>query len=361
MEKLPYRLQHLNSEKILAIQDNLIQWYEKNQRDLPWRRTNNPYYIWISEIMLQQTRVDTVIGYYNAFIEKFPRIEDLANADEDHVLKAWEGLGYYNRAKRLQQGARVIVEKYGGEMPKDYKKILDLPGIGPYTVGAITSIAFHQPIAAVDGNVMRVFSRVFHIKEDIMLDKTRKNMEKIGNLVISHKNPSYFNQGLMELGALICTPTSPKCVACPLYNLCEARRLNVQESLPLKTKKPKQKEIIMEMALVCRSEDMLITKRPKEGLLGGLWALPSTKKDSGLIDGESIRLELLENYGIRVSNMEYVLEKIHIFTHIKWKMKLYRFDLLKGKEIDYPEIQWVNKKQLENFALPTAFKKLIKT
>ncbi|AKL96846.1 A/G-specific adenine glycosylase YfhQ [Clostridium aceticum] len=349
----------LNIEKISEIQEKLISWYEKNHRQLPWRETLNPYYIWISEIMLQQTRVDTVIDYYKRFIVTFPTMKDLAEADEETVLKAWEGLGYYSRAKRIHQTAKIIVETYQGEMPRNYEEILKLPGIGPYTAGAIASIAFHQSVPAVDGNVMRVFSRIFYIKEDITLSTAQKKMQQIGEAVVSHKNPSSFNQGLMELGALICTPTSPKCLACPLYELCKARVLGIQETLPVKRKKLKPKEVIMEMALVYKDEKILITKRPKDKLLGDLWGLPSVEKEKSFQDGKSILLELEETYGIKAGDIKYLLEKNHIFTHIKWKMQLYMMILIEEKTIDYPEIRWISIDELKQLPLPTAFKKII--
>ncbi|SDK92556.1 A/G-specific adenine glycosylase [Natronincola ferrireducens] len=360
MKKTTYEIAEvLNPTKVKALQEQLIDWYEKNHRKLPWRTTTNPYYIWISEIMLQQTRVDTVIDYYNRFVEKFPTIKDLASAEEEVVLKAWEGLGYYSRAKRIHQTAKILIEKYEGQMPQTYDEIRKLPGIGPYTAGAVASIAFHQAVPAVDGNVMRVFSRVFYIKEDITLNTTKKVMEEVGEKVVSRKNPSYFNQGLMELGALICTPTSPKCLICPLFQLCRARELGLQKELPLKQKKPKPKEIVMEMALLYKGEKILIMKRPPEGLLGDLWGLPTVEKEENLEGGKSIKLELEETYGLKADNISYIFEKNHVFTHIKWRMQLYRMDLIEEKEIDYPSIQWVNRQQLKDYPLPTAFKKLI--
>ncbi|SET10602.1 A/G-specific DNA-adenine glycosylase [Natronincola peptidivorans] len=349
----------LNPSTTFKLQQSLIEWYEKNHRKLPWRETKNPYYIWISEVMLQQTRVDTVIDYYHRFIQKFPTIKDLAEAEEEVVLKAWEGLGYYSRGRRIHLAAKIIMDQHDGRIPERYEAILALPGIGPYTAGAIASIAFQQPVPAVDGNVMRVFSRVFHLQEDITLMRTQKHMQQIGEKVVSHRNPSFFNQGLMELGALICTPNFPKCLACPLLQLCKARALGVQEKVPVKQKKPKQKERVMEMALIYKKDKILITKRPKEGLLGDLWGLPGIEQEKDLKAGRSIELELLETYAIKVSNINYLLKKNHVFTHIKWHMLLYEMKLEEEKEIDYPEIKWVNKNQLKLYPLPTAFKKMI--
>ncbi|SNS12250.1 A/G-specific DNA-adenine glycosylase [Anaerovirgula multivorans] len=349
----------INPAKVIEMQEKLIDWYEKNHRQLPWRETRNPYYIWISEVMLQQTRVDTVIDYYNRFIHQFPTIKDLAESHEEVVLKSWAGLGYYSRAKRIHQTAKIILEKYKGRFPQNYEDILALPGIGPYTAGAIASIAFHQPVPAVDGNVMRVFSRVFYIREDIVLGSTQRHMQEIGRQVVSQKNPSFYNQGLMELGALICTPISPKCLACPLFDLCSARELGVQEELPIKQKKPKQKKIAMEMALVYKGEKILITKRPRDGLLADLWALPSIEKEESFQPGKTIQIELQETYGMQVTKSTYLLEKPHVFTHIKWHMRLYKMKLLNEREIDYPQIQWVDKSQLNEYPIAKAFTKLI--
>jgi A/G-specific adenine glycosylase len=309
--------------------------------------------------MLQQTQVDTVIDYYKAFIKRFPSVTVLADAEEDAVLKAWEGLGYYSRAKNLQRAAKEIKEKYHGQIPSDYDQILALPGIGPYTAGAVASIAFDQPYPAVDGNVMRVFSRLFNINDDIMQNATRKKMEDICRLVVSEENPSSFNQGLMELGATVCTPTSPKCTTCPLYGLCEANKLGIEAQLPVKKKKEKQREVVMEMALVYAEGKILITKRPATGLLADLWALPSVEKDAALANGESIRLELEETYGVKVKNLVFSKNALHIFTHIKWQMKLYRMEMTETVMLQYPETSWIRLSEFNSYALPTAFKKLL--
>ena len=204
-------IEHENSEKINinTFQNDLISWFKREQRDLPWRKDQDPYKVWVSEIMLQQTRVDTVIPYFNRFIEWFPTIDDLADANEDKVLKAWEGLGYYSRVRNLQSAVKEVREKYNGEVPNTPKEISELKGVGPYTAGAILSIAYGIPEPAVDGNVMRVLSRILSIWDDIAKPSSRKIFEQAVRDLISHDDPSAFNQALMELGALICTPTSP--------------------------------------------------------------------------------------------------------------------------------------------------------
>lgn len=211
------RLEQIN---ISAFQEDLLRWYEENKRDLPWRENNDAYRVWVSEIMLQQTKVDTVIPYFNRFMEKYPTVYELAEADQQDVLKQWEGLGYYSRARNLQTAVREIVEAYDGKIPDDPKQLSDLKGVGPYTKGAILSIAYNQPIPAVDGNVMRVFSRVLHIEEDIALNSTKKLFEYYVAEMISKEDPSSFNQAIMDLGATICTPKQPMCMFCPVMEHC---------------------------------------------------------------------------------------------------------------------------------------------
>ncbi len=220
----------------------LITWYLEEKRDLPWRRTSNPYHIWVSEVMLQQTRVDTVIPYYERFIEKFPTLADLAYAKEEDVLKLWEGLGYYSRARNLQTGVKEVVEGYGSKIPDNRKEISKLKGVGPYTAGAVLSIAFGVPEHAVDGNVMRVLSRLLLIEEDIAIPRTKKIFEDVVMMLIDKEDPSSFNQGLMELGATICTPR-PRCLLCPVREFCTAFHEGKQEDLPVKSKQVKMKTV----------------------------------------------------------------------------------------------------------------------
>ena len=347
-------------EEIDKLQQQLIYWFEKDHRQMPWRETKNPYYIWISEVMLQQTRVDTVIPYFLRFIDAFPTVERLAAAEEGEVLRLWAGLGYYSRARNIHRGAKLICEVHNGKIPETRKELLKVPGIGPYTAGAVLSIAYGKPTAAVDGNVMRVFSRLFLIYEDISEGSTKKEMEKLCESVVSTVNPSAFNQGLMELGAMICTPTSPKCEICPLAFICKAREAGVQETLPIKKKKEPIKRINMELALLQKEDKILLTKRPSEGLLANLWALPATEEMVNSTSGKGIVMELQENYGIEAVDPQAILEKSHIFTHMKWNMRIFRLKLLSIVDIDYPEIQWVSLEEIDRYAIPTAFLKVIK-
>lgn len=313
--------QKLESFNITGFQSDLISWYKSQKRDLPWRLNQDPYRIWISEIMLQQTRVDTVIPYYNRFMEKFPDVKALAEADEQDVLKAWEGLGYYSRARNLQTAAREVMTLHGGEMPSVPKLLGALKGIGPYTTGAISSIAFGLPEPAVDGNVMRVLSRILEVDEDIALPKTRKTFEAFVRALISKENPSSFNQGLMELGALICTPQSPMCLFCPVQQHCRAFESGRQLELPMKSK-AKKKKTIRYAALLCRNSEgkVLIEKRPAKGLLAGLWQFPMVE-----FSGEENELAGLAfqetDMKIQIGEKAGVLK--HVFTHLVWEIDIY--------------------------------------
>lgn len=306
-------------EKKDEFRNNLLSWYDEVKRDLPWRRTDNPYYIWVSEVMLQQTRVDTVIPYYERFINRYPTMNDLANAEEDDLLKIWEGLGYYSRVRNLQTGIREVIEQYGGEVPKTRKEIQSLKGIGPYTAGAILSIAFDIPEHAVDGNVMRVISRLLLIEEDIAIPRTKKIFEKIIMDLIDPTDPSSFNQGLMELGATICTP-KPACLLCPVQEHCAAFLEGRQEEFPVKSKK-KASKVVPVGSFVIRNEngDILLRRRPSKGLLANLWEFPMIEMNT---KDEPDDL-LAEQIGVRLKEMTSLISFKHIFTHIVWEMNSY--------------------------------------
>jgi A/G-specific adenine glycosylase len=295
-------------------QEDLIGWFAAEKRDLPWRRTADPYQIWISEIMLQQTRVDTVIPYYKRFVEKFPTLNDLANAEEEVLLKQWEGLGYYSRARNLQAGVKEVAEKYNGIVPANRKDISSLKGVGPYTAGAVLSIAYGIPEHAVDGNVMRVLSRILLVEEDIAKPKTRKTFEEAVMEIISHENPSFFNQGLMELGALICTPTSPKCLLCPVREQCGAFEEGRQHELPVKTKAKKSKELNYAMLVIRSGETVLMEKRPESGLLANMWQFPMVEMGGEVVpEGLDEHLRKISKEPLKIpsklllSNMSFLI------------------------------------------------------
>lgn len=305
----------------------LVQWFLEEKRDLPWRHTKEPYNIWVSEVMLQQTRVDTVIPYYNRFMEKYPTSESLAYAPEEELLKMWEGLGYYSRARNLQAGVKEVVEVYGGKVPDNRVDISKLKGVGPYTAGAILSIAYGKPEHAVDGNVMRVLSRVLNIDADIAMPKTKKIFEEAVTALIDHDNASAFNQGLMELGALICTPTSPKCLLCPVRDYCTAFHEGDPASLPVKSKKIKIKNMDYDVYVIRDKEGrFLLEKRPEEGLLANMWQFIMLEQQAD----ESSLTEIEKQYNVRLEHnlKEPILKFKHVFSHLKWNIDSYLVDVV---------------------------------
>lgn len=347
----------------------LLQWYLDNKRDLPWRRQNNPYYTWVSEIMLQQTRVDTVIPYFERFIAKFPTATALADAPEEEVLKAWEGLGYYSRARNLQFAAREIKEQYAGELPNDKAAISGLKGIGPYTAGAIMSIAFNQPEPAVDGNVMRVLSRYFRLHEDIAKPSTRPHIEHIARELIPSGHAMDFNQALMELGALVCTPKSPACLLCPVMAHCAGRIAGEEQLLPIKTKAKPPKPELRYAALIEGSGQyagkLLIRKRPDSGLLARMWELPhmlAPKHASlaGLADAEAMDLlrGTLYKEGVQATLIERYVDAEHTFSHIHWQMRVFRAEA--SDETPLPKgYVFIGPEDMEGYAFPNLFLRLI--
>ncbi|MEK5068472.1 A/G-specific adenine glycosylase [Sporosarcina sp. FSL K6-1508] len=295
----------------------LLSWYRREKRDLPWRRTSNPYYIWVSEVMLQQTRVDTVIPYYERFIENFPTMDTLAEAEENDLLKMWEGLGYYSRVRNLQAGVREVVSNYGGEVPSNRTEISTLKGVGPYTAGAVLSIAYGVPEHAIDGNVMRVISRLLLIEEDIAIPRTKKIFEAVVMDLIDKEDPSSFNQGLMELGATICTP-KPRCLLCPVRDFCLAFHEGRQEGLPVKTKKTKMKIIpVVSFAIRNQQGEWLLRQRPEKGLLASMWEFPMVEPAENNTPQEMAR----EHFSIELKDVVDILSFKHIFSHLTWEMK----------------------------------------
>lgn len=331
----------------------LLSWYQAEKRDLPWRRTSNPYYIWVSEVMLQQTRVDTVIPYYERFISKYPTMESLAAAEQDELLKMWEGLGYYSRARNLQEGVREVVEIYGSEVPSNRKDISTLKGVGPYTAGAVLSIAFGIPEHAVDGNVMRVLSRLLLIENDITVPRTKKIFENVIMDLIDQQDPSSFNQGLMELGATICTP-KPKCLLCPVREFCSAFHEGRQEELPVRTKKKKGKIIPMASFAIQNEEGKwLLRKRPETGLLANLWEFPMVE----LNQDENAENIFYEKFDIQLDPLIKITAFKHIFTHLTWAMSSYRARITEIETI--PEgYQFFTGEEVESLPKPVAVVKI---
>ncbi|MDP2425297.1 MAG: A/G-specific adenine glycosylase [Candidatus Izemoplasmatales bacterium] len=339
--------------KAELFQKRVLDWYDVSKRQMPWRETKNPYFIWISEIMLQQTRVETVIPYYERFIKNIPTIEALAQIDEDELLKYWEGLGYYSRARNLQKAAKQIIEVHAGVFPRNRNELENLAGIGPYTAGAILSIAFDKREVAIDGNVLRVFARLSGIREDISKPATIKQITHlVEELIPSSRNGDY-TQSLMELGATICLPNGkPLCKQCPLKELCVAKNESLQELIPLKTMK-KKRTIQQKTILVIMNEDnqVFIRKRIEDGLLKGMWEF--MMMDSHLSVEEVITS--LEKQYFQIKQILPLLPSTHIFSHLEWEMKAYKIVVNQyPKDLDgmFVSIQSL----IKEYSLPTALK-----
>lgn len=348
-------------KNILKFRNNLLSWFQKNKRDLPWRSTRSPYEIWLSEIMLQQTRVETVIPYYLKFLEKFPSIADLAKADTQTVLKTWEGIGYYSRIRNMQKAAKIIVDKFDGNFPQKYSQILDLPGIGPYTAGAICSIAFNQAEPVVDGNVIRVLSRVFEIEGDSSTTSGKKEFWQLAEKLIPKNNSGIFNEALMELGALVCTPKNPGCMQCPVHSFCAAKRLNRQEELPIRKKKLPTPHFDIGAGLIWRNGSLLITRRKEKGLLGGFWEFPGGKQETGESISNCVEREIKEELGVHVKVGDSFMTVKHAYTHFRITLHIFNCEWQQGE----PECKecidfcWVKPSELNRFPFPKANKRVV--
>lgn len=329
-----------------VIVDDLLEWYDANARVLPWRSEPKPYYVWVSEIMLQQTRVEAVKGYFARFIKELPDVATLAEAKEDELLKLWEGLGYYNRARNLQAAAKTIMEEYNGRLPEEHKELQKLKGIGSYTAGAIASIAYGKPVPAVDGNVLRVMKRLAGSYDDILKASVKTDLEKALTKIMP-KRAGAFNQAIMDLGAMVCLPNGkPLCEECPLQKYCVAYKKNIVMEIPVKTPK-KNRKIEEKTILVLEYEGKFaLHKREDRGLLAGLWEFPNI---SGKIKKESL-MEIVEEENFIVKELG---ESKHIFSHIEWRMIGYYIHLSKKTNKDYI---WASREELvKQYAIPSAF------
>ncbi|WP_062353200.1 A/G-specific adenine glycosylase [Bacillus kwashiorkori] len=356
LERITTLLKDFN---VQAFQNNLIEWYEKEHRDLPWRKTDDPYKIWVSEIMLQQTKVDTVIPYYEKFLIKYPTVESLANADEQELLKVWEGLGYYSRARNLQTAVREVQEKYDGIVPNTYEQFSKLKGVGPYTAGAVLSIAYGIPEPAVDGNVMRVLSRVFLIEDDIAKTKTRKLFESLTKELISEQDPSSFNQGMMELGAIICTPTKPSCLLCPVRESCQAYKTGNERNLPNKTKPKKIKTVQLIAAILLDEKNRaLIRKRPSDGLLANLWEFPNEVQQAGPNNMLTIfEEEIYAKHQVKVRLDKPLFSIEHVFSHLKWEIAVF-VGKFSGEIGNDKSMQVISFDEIETYPFPVSHQKI---
>ena len=333
----------------------LVKWYRDNKRILPWRDKDNAYYTWVSEIMLQQTRVEAVKPYFQRFITELPDIQSLAECPEEKLLKLWEGLGYYNRVRNMQEAAKTVKDEYNGRLPEDYQALLSLKGIGSYTAGAIASIAYGEKVPAVDGNVLRVISRITESTEDISRQSVRRKIEQQVSQIMPSDCPGDFNQALMDLGSSICIPNGePFCENCPWESICKAHKYGQGTDFPVKAKKKQRKIEKKAVFLIEVSDKIILHKRPEKGLLSGLWELPN-------LDGELSAKELSEQMK-KWEIGDYMIEPLgegkHIFSHVEWQMRGYRIQMRDISEKLLEKEEWiaVSREDLEEkYAIPSAF------
>lgn len=335
---------------LIAMFEALIPWYEAHKRELPWRQDKEPYHVWLSEIMLQQTRVEAVKEYYRRFLTTLPTIPDLAEAPEEQILKLWEGLGYYNRVRNLQKAAQTICADYSGVFPSEYAQIRSLSGIGDYTAGAIASICFDAPTPAVDGNVLRVYSRLLADDANIDLQTTKKRITRKLQETYPRKNPGIATQALMELGATVCVPNgAPRCDVCPVAEICQARKQDTWRDLPVRSEKKKRKIVDKTVFILLTEDTVALHKRSASGLLAGMWEFPNV--DAKLDKQEAVT----QVTGWQAEPVDLLMQTsyTHIFSHVEWHMTAYYIRCRKTNK----KWKWVTKESLdETYALPSAFR-----
>ena len=365
-----YSVTMWEKDKILSFRQKLLAWYDVNKRDLPWRRSKNPYHIWVSEIMLQQTRVDTVIPYYERFLDWFPTVESLANAPEDRLLKAWEGRGYYSRVRNMQTAAQQIMSEFEGKFPSTYEGISSLKGIGPYTAGAISSIAFNLPQPAVDGNVMRVLARLFEVNHDIGNPSNRKIFQAMMEVLIDPDRPGDFNQALMDLGSDIEAPVNPRPEESPVKEFSAAYQHGTMDRYPIKAPKKKPIPIYLKALVVQNSQgQFLLEKNESENLLAGFWHFPLIEVDEFSDQNQDLDLfsqvaepilqlgpspqeSFEQDYDLEVDWQDLRFEEVkHIFSHRKWHIQIIAGRVAETQEYTDREVLWLSPEEFSNYPL----------
>jgi A/G-specific adenine glycosylase len=340
----------------------ILRWYACHQRDLPWRRTSDPYAVWVSEIMLQQTQVQTVLPYYRRFLDRFPTVQSLAAASMDEVLKAWENLGYYSRARHLHAAAREIVKRRQGLLPSTEEELRLLPGIGSYTAAAIASIAYGKKVPALDGNVRRVLCRLFAVQEPLDQHWTQRRLRTLAEELIPAGDPGRFNQGLMDLGATVCTPRKPACSTCPLRTLCLAAIKGMQERLPAKKKqRPLPHKEMTAGILLDRRGRVLVVQRPAPGLLGGLWKFPGGTRNERESLQESLRRAAREELGVAVRCGKELAVVHHGYTHFTMTLRAYRCSIRNGtpRALKCRSLRWVMPQEFDDLPFSRADRKVM--
>lgn len=343
-----------NRDALIA--ERLGAWFDAAKRDLPWRRTKDPYAIWLSEVMLQQTRVATVLDYYPRFLERFPTVKALAEADTEEVLGAWSGLGYYRRARALHLGAREVVARYGGKLPEEAAELRTVPGIGPYTAGAIASIAFGKKEPLVDGNVARVLARIFGLEVDVRSSRGQRELWKLAGELVPEEMPGRHNEALMELGATICLPGEPRCSQCPLHADCVAAQTGRQKELPVVAKK-KAPRVVAMVALLARKEDeVLLGQRGPSGLFAKMWEPP-------MVEASGEPIESLRAHWGELRNMRALGEVRHVLTHRELRVRVMAAEMdavLPEPKAPYVRLEWVSPDELAGRGISTLARKVMR-
>jgi A/G-specific adenine glycosylase len=351
----------MKNKEIPLFRKALLDWYAAHRRDLPWRKTSDPYAIWVSEVMLQQTQVATVVPYYRGFLERFPDLNHLARADLQEVLKAWEGMGYYARARNLHKAAKLTSDEHEGLIPRNRQDFQKLPGVGDYIAAAVLSIAFNKPHPVVDGNVKRVLSRMLVMGEPVNQSASNRKYQKAAADLLDNREPGNFNQAIMELGALICKPRGPLCQACPVQKWCLAYQTDRISAFPRKIKKKATPRYQIAVGVVFKNGRVLITRRKPEGLLGGLWEFPGGKINKDESAEEACIREIEEEVNLAVNVDSHLCRVRHAYTHFKIQMEVFCCTYVSGRvKLNGPvDHRWIRLKELEKFPLPKANHKFL--
>jgi A/G-specific adenine glycosylase len=341
----------------------LLRWYRRSRRDLPWRKDATPYRVWLSEVMLQQTQVETVIPYYRRFLRRFPSMAALARASVDDVLEVWAGLGYYSRPKNFHRAARIVVEEYRGRVPRDLDAMMALPGVGRYIAGAVLSIAYDLPFPIVDGNVTRILCRIFNIAGDPRSGRVRKRLWALAEELIPAGRAGDFNQAMMELGATVCSPKGPACPHCPVRAECEALRLGRQLDLPTPVKRKKTPHYHVPVGIIWRRRKLLITKRPMDAMLGGLWEFPGGKQERGESLEDACRREIREETGLAVTVGEHLISVKHAYSHFRVTLHAFHCDARRGRVrlTKCDDFRWVAPAELSDYPFPSGSRGIIES
>jgi len=351
----------MRAPKRRILQQRLLKWYDEHQRDLPWRNTTDPYPVWISEVMLQQTQVQTVIPYYLKFLNHFPSITALAQVDSEALLRLWAGLGYYSRARNLQKAAQIIVKQFGGRFPQSYTDVLALPGIGRYTAAAIVSIAFGQPYAVLDGNVSRVLARLFKISGDTKSSAVQRRLWTAAQHLLPPTRPGDFNQAVMELGATVCSPRQPRCLLCPWMQQCLARQQGLQELLPEKARQAKSRRSLQAAVVICHRGRFLIVCRSDRRLLKGFWEFPTTELRQKASAARMVARLAVRNHGLNLESVAPLMTVKHSITSQRIDLQVFRAQLAVGvsSRMNDANCRWVRLKDMSQYPFAAASQRIV--